>query len=397
MTTHAPTGDDNNALINYRPGVGILTDVPPEKMREAFPAPPPQDPYTGLSSAPFSPEAQAVLQAPLPDNEIAIRPDDGNLYLPGGLYRTRLNKAFGLGGWAFKPAHPPEVRVSGGATEVYYTGQLYVLGRFAAEAMGMGNYFPNSARSNYGNALESAKTDSLTRACKYLGIACELWDPVFARAWRADRCVEIRNPDVKRFGSKASRVWVRKDDPCLSDAVREEAPAPNLPKVSRSKATGQEIIGAWPKAPWVDPSTQGAREMDDEYRRTMGAPARTDLEVQLQRSIDANTIEVIDKRTGVVTTEVKATSAQIARIHILQREMNIPDDGYRGGLEKYYGVSTSALLTKAQAEDAIFRLERFKARAPREMLHVVPPTESDTDVDHALDFPPPDDLDQSHE
>lgn len=318
------------------------------------------DPFIGAGRSPFAPEQQKILGAPLTDQQIHIRPDDGNLYLPGVYYRRRLNDAFGMGGWALVPVGEPGRDESGRNPTVYYTGRLYVLGRFAAQAMGKGTFIANNPKSDYGTALESARTDCLTRCCKDW-IATELWDPDVANPWRGKHCQRIKNPDPARFGT-AVMVWVKNDDPMFAPTAPVYAP-PNVPVPATNRTTGQPIMGNWPH-PTPDPIADAERAMDDDYRRAMGMPARSDLEVQLQRSIDANTIEVTDKKTGEVTRETKATQGQIAKIHILVREMNLPDDYYRHGLKKYYGVDTSALLTKAQAEDAILRMERMKANFP---------------------------------
>ena len=53
---------------------------------------------------------------------------------------------------------------------------LYCLGRFVAQAMGE-HTFHSKSNLNYGKACESAKSNALTRCCKDLGVASELWDP----------------------------------------------------------------------------------------------------------------------------------------------------------------------------------------------------------------------------
>lgn len=344
-------------------GIGMLLD------REVA-----LDPYRGAGRCPFTPEQQKILGALLTDQQIHVRPDDGNLYLPGVYYRRRLNEAFGMGGWALVPVGEPGRDDSGRNPTVYYTGRLYVLNRFAAQAMGRGTFITNNAKSDYGTALESARTDCLTRCAKDW-IATELWDPDFANGWRDQHCARVKNPDPARFGN-AIMVWLKKDDPVFAPPTSMLAPSPppNVPVLSTNRTTGQPIMGAWPK-PMHDPSAEKMREMDDDFRRAVGGVPLSDLEVQLQKSIDANTIEVINKKTGEVTRETKATSGQVAKIHILCRELKLPDDYYRNGLKTYYGVDSSAVLTKAQAEDAILRLERTKSRVPAEMLAIVRDTD----------------------
>lgn len=58
--------------------------------------------FHGLSSEPFSSEQSAILQQPLDEDDVEIKPD-GIIYLPEIKYRRILNKAFGPGGWGLAP------------------------------------------------------------------------------------------------------------------------------------------------------------------------------------------------------------------------------------------------------------------------------------------------------
>ena len=58
--------------------------------------------FHGLSSQPFSKEAADILLAPIPVEDVEIKPD-GIIYLPEIKYRRILNKAFGPGGWGLAP------------------------------------------------------------------------------------------------------------------------------------------------------------------------------------------------------------------------------------------------------------------------------------------------------
>lgn len=58
--------------------------------------------FHGLSTSPFSEEAQRILQERLNEADIEIKPD-GLAYLPEIKYRRILNRAFGPGGWGLAP------------------------------------------------------------------------------------------------------------------------------------------------------------------------------------------------------------------------------------------------------------------------------------------------------
>jgi hypothetical protein len=58
--------------------------------------------FHGLSSQPFSKEAAEILLAPIPFDDVEVKPD-GIIYLPEIKYRRILNRAFGPGGWGLAP------------------------------------------------------------------------------------------------------------------------------------------------------------------------------------------------------------------------------------------------------------------------------------------------------
>ena len=58
--------------------------------------------FHGLSAQPFSKDAADVLLAPIPFDDVEVKPD-GIIYLPEIKYRRILNKAFGPGGWGLAP------------------------------------------------------------------------------------------------------------------------------------------------------------------------------------------------------------------------------------------------------------------------------------------------------
>jgi hypothetical protein len=58
--------------------------------------------FHGLSAQPFSKEAAETLMAPIPFDDVEVKPD-GIIYLPEIKYRRILNKAFGPGGWGLAP------------------------------------------------------------------------------------------------------------------------------------------------------------------------------------------------------------------------------------------------------------------------------------------------------
>ena len=83
--------------------------------------------FHGLSTEAFSPEAAKALLAPIPLDDIEIKPD-GIIYLPEIKYRRILNQAFGPGGWGLAPRG--ETIVTAKAVTREYA--LVALGRYDA-------------------------------------------------------------------------------------------------------------------------------------------------------------------------------------------------------------------------------------------------------------------------
>lgn len=142
------------------------------------------DSFHGLGLAPFPKDAAEVLLAPIANEDIEIKPD-GLLYLPEIKYRRILNRAFGPGGWGLAPR-----------TETFITPKqvsreyaLICQGRLVSVARGEQDYFGGEEKLT--TALEGCKSNALMRCCKDLGIASELWDPLFIRKWKAQFCDEM--------------------------------------------------------------------------------------------------------------------------------------------------------------------------------------------------------------
>lgn len=173
-----------------------VTNGKPQAMAPAQPAATESyiEGFVGMATGAFSKEIVAALTAPINHEDVEIKPD-GIVYLPGVFYRQRLIQAFGPGGWALAPRAPVRTRDQGGGTLVIYAGALFAHGRFVSEAMGQCVYWPKNAGMTYADAAEGAKTDCITRCCKDLGIAHELWDPGWRGEWQ--RKYATKGPDGK--------------------------------------------------------------------------------------------------------------------------------------------------------------------------------------------------------
>lgn len=146
--------------------------------------------FEGMATEAFPEAARKVLAEGVNPHDVEIKPD-GIVFLPGVAYRRILTRAFGAGGWALAPRSPS--RVMGNI--VVYHGALFCLGRFVAEAVGECFYREGNSNMSYASCVEGAKTDALSRCCKDLGVATEMWDANWREKWKAE--FAYRDPQDK--------------------------------------------------------------------------------------------------------------------------------------------------------------------------------------------------------
>lgn len=128
---------------------------------------------------------------------------DGLIYLPEIKYRRILNRAFGPGGWGLAPRGEHTISPKNISREY----ALICSGRFVSQARGEQDFFDISGLPT---ASEGCKSNALMRCCKDLGIASELWDPVFIRKYKKKYCTEVWAEHVAT--KKKKKLWRKKDD-----------------------------------------------------------------------------------------------------------------------------------------------------------------------------------------
>ncbi|KAI8374748.1 mitochondrial genome maintenance MGM101-domain-containing protein [Radiomyces spectabilis] len=158
--------------------------------------------FHGLSTQPFSKDIADVLMQPVNPEDIEIKPD-GLIYLPEIKYRRILNRAFGPGGWGLAPRSEHSISPKNISREY----ALVCHGRFISQARGEQDFFDVSGLPT---ASEGCKSNALMRCCKDLGVASELWDPVFIRKFKRKYCVEVWAEHVTTKRKK--KLWRKKDD-----------------------------------------------------------------------------------------------------------------------------------------------------------------------------------------
>jgi len=264
--------------------------------------------FEGAAAAPFPAEAAAVLAAPVDEREVEIR-SDGIVYLPGVAYRRILTRAFGAGAWALLPRGPSRERDG----LVIYHGALFVLGRFVSEAVGE---CQTRNGMSYASSLEGARTDALTRCCKDLGVATELWDPAWREQWLAKYATKEWR-DGKN-GERGKWHWSLK-------AARGDIGARNV--------GGHDA-----------PKAEAATETAASVAAAGAGPAET---------------KVANHDTGVAPSDGEIMELQRAAVALGWKAPQA-----KKWLAKHFGVDSANALTKRQAGDA---LELLKAAAVDDM------------------------------
>lgn len=149
--------------------------------------------YQKAGTLQLNAEDSAALQEPFPDE--AFQPGaagkESLIYIEHSALRDRLNKVLGLGQWSIIPrnrwAEPFKFfsrydKTQREGTRIYVEAMLVVRGAFVAEAVGSMDYYPNEA-TNYGDAVEGAKTSALRRCCKEFGVGLQAWSKDWCEAW----------------------------------------------------------------------------------------------------------------------------------------------------------------------------------------------------------------------
>ena len=212
--------------------------------------------YSGVATVEVSKEQATKLAMVLPLEEHDILPT-GEIYVSQVHYRRILNDVFKPGGWALVPRGPYSLEGNTVTREYALVGPG---GRFISEAIGEADYQPTNERMSYASACEAARSNSLTRCCKDLGIASECWDKRFCEDFKRKHCVKVWRKEAKH--GKGEYQWRRKDaDPFWDEKGTgvpmppgEDAPAP--PKAEHKAMPTTKVGKEVPLPPLPDPFRQ---------------------------------------------------------------------------------------------------------------------------------------------
>ena len=167
-----------------------------------------QELHKGISEVKITEVQIKALQEPIKESEISLRPD-GIVY-PSQIYvRNRLNDIFKPGRWALMRTN---IHIDKSTNKVFFDGVLFINGSFIAQAIGENQYHPNNPMDSWAVALEGAKSDSLKRCCKDLGLFKELWDGKFVKDWLDKNAIQVWTKNPTKQGDKPKPLWRRKTD-----------------------------------------------------------------------------------------------------------------------------------------------------------------------------------------
>jgi len=189
--------------------------------------------YTGASMLKITDEEQTKLLASFETKEIEIRPD-GLIYLPQTFWRKRLNESFGIGQWCLiikSNTKDPD------RSKLYLQGVLMVRGSYVAESVGEAEYHETNEQQSWASVWESAKSDCITRCCKDLGIASELWQPEFIRKWIAENAIDVWCEMKFKDGTiKPKKLWRKKDSkPFWNEKNSKQSENIHEPKITSNE------------------------------------------------------------------------------------------------------------------------------------------------------------------
>lgn len=209
--------------------------------------------FQGIAQSPFDKDTQKKLSK-FDDSLVRIRPD-GLLYYPQVQIRKILNDAFGQGAWAIR-----RLNAFAKDNKIMFDGELWVLGRYVAGAIGEHDYKPNNPLGSYATSLESAKSDCLVRCCKDLGIAADLWDMDYVEKWKKDYALGVWCVNQKdQKDQKKKLLWRKKtDDPIDQWPWKEDVKKQSQPETKKQSEPSPKNTSE--KPPDTPQSTNGAKK-----------------------------------------------------------------------------------------------------------------------------------------
>ncbi len=190
--------------------------------------------YQKASQLVLTPEEIEKLSAEFPDEAFSTGAGgkENLIYIGHAHLRDRLNQVFKPGQWAIVPRSrwQSEFKTQKGdvGIKIYVEAMLLIRGCFVAEAVGDMDYFPHNVATNYGDAVEGAKSACLRRCCKELGIGLQAWKKEWCDGWWTRKRGGAKTPFVKP-GPPSGHPQANKVAPTPTEAPKKATTADVLP------------------------------------------------------------------------------------------------------------------------------------------------------------------------
>ena len=150
--------------------------------------------YANASQLKLTPEEAKALAEDFPDEAFRLGAggDPNLIYIEHAYLRMRLNSVLGVGAavpirrreWAEEFQYYKDGQRKTGI-RVYADIVLVVRGCVVGESIGDAVYYPENAKTNYSDALESAKSNAFRRCCKEFGVGLQAWLKGWCEGWKA--------------------------------------------------------------------------------------------------------------------------------------------------------------------------------------------------------------------
>ncbi len=181
-----------------------------------------------LGTIKFTKEEDAVLNEPVPVNEILLKPGrkgPPQIYLSHPTYIRWFNRAFGRGQWSLMQLSKPQK--AGGTILIPYA--LMVRGVALFSCYGAAEYFEGNAQQTYDDVIESTHAYALRRFAKRLGVGLEMWDKAFIEKFLRGSGQSQRRQDPQEYHEEAQQRRSVPRDVAKTPPARTEKPVASHP------------------------------------------------------------------------------------------------------------------------------------------------------------------------
>ncbi len=202
--------------------------------------------YARASTLQLTDDESKALAAEFPDE--AFRLGAGGkadlLYIEHAYLRERLNDVLGVGSavpvlrakWSEKFKN----RSGKEGVRIYADSVLLVRGCVVGEAIGDMDYYPNDG-TNFGDAVEGAKSNALRRCCKEFGVGLQVWKKGFVDGWKKRQAEGGRRAAGNGKENTADRFGDAQPDEEAHVKLAKEIELAIASKIGATAKTGKPI------------------------------------------------------------------------------------------------------------------------------------------------------------